>query len=148
VFPGLKGCHFELVMHLDRGVIQRDIVGEDFRNGRLLKDRLPRALRLTRPAIDTFIGVDVELVWKRFSIVAYVLINAVHRTNTHASCIETVSAKTGNGPRHLVVYTSKGAPLTPRLRDAPSESVGRFDSNSNLTFSSCSRSTFWIGRWA
>src|ERR1700761_107547 len=101
MFFGLKNRHFKLIMHLDRSMVQGNIVAEDFRNRGFLKDRLPWTLRLTRTAVDAFIRMNIELVWELFSVVAHVFVNAVNRTDTHASCIETVSAKAGYGPRHL-----------------------------------------------
>jgi hypothetical protein len=104
MFLLLKQCDFELVMHLDGGVVQGNIVLENFGNRWLLEDRLPWALRLARAAIDALVRVDVELIRKFFSVVTSIFVNAVDRTNTDASCIETVSAKTGYGPGHLVLY--------------------------------------------
>ena len=109
----LKQCDFEVVVHLDRGVVQRNIVLEILRNGRLLEDRLPRALRLTRAAIDAFVRMDIELVRKFLSVVACIFVDAVNRTNTNASRIETVYAKTGYGPGHLLILYLRGDPQAP-----------------------------------
>ncbi len=105
MFLLLKDRHFELVRRLYGGMIQAYIIPEDFRDGGLLEDCLPWALRLARTAIDTLVRLDVELVGKLFPVVAYVLIDAVNRANTDASGIETVSAKTGYGPGHM--FTSE-----------------------------------------
>ena len=107
MFLLLKYRHFELVWRLDCSVIQGDIVSEYFRNGGLLEDCLPWALRLAGATIDALIRVDVELVGELFLVVAYVLVDAVNRTNTDAPCIETVPAKTSYGPRHLLSVTSE-----------------------------------------
>jgi hypothetical protein len=110
----LKQCEFELVMHLDGGVVQSNIVLENFGNGWLLEDRLPRAVRLARAAIDALVRVDVELVREFFFVVTRIFVDAVNRTNTDASCIETVSAKTGYGPGHLLVLYLRSDPQPPR----------------------------------
>jgi hypothetical protein len=107
-------------------VIQGYIVAEDFRNGGLLEDCLPWALRLARTAIDALLRLDVQLVGKLFSIVAYVLVDAINRTNTDASCIETVPAKTSYGPRNLFVcYLLSGPQRTSGIIHASSDPVGR-----------------------
>lgn len=90
MFLLLKQCDFELVKQLDGGVVQDNIVLENFENGWLLEDRLPRTLRLAGTAIDTLVGMDVELIGKLFSVIPGIFVDAVNRTNTDASCIETV----------------------------------------------------------
>ena len=47
----LKNRHSKIVVHLDGGVIQGYVLPEYLGNSRLLKDRLPWALRLARTAI-------------------------------------------------------------------------------------------------
>jgi hypothetical protein len=107
MFLLLKDRHFELVRRLDCGVILAYIVPESFRDGGLLEDCLPWALRLASAAIDTLVWLDVELVGKLFPVVAYVFIDAVNRAHTDASCIETVPAKTGYGPGHMLSVTAE-----------------------------------------
>jgi hypothetical protein len=82
-------------------VIEGYIVLENFGNGGLFENRLPRAFRFASSTIDAFLGVDVELIGKFFFVSAGVFIDAVNRTNADASCIETVSAKTSYSPRHF-----------------------------------------------
>jgi hypothetical protein len=100
----LKERHLELIRYLERGVVEGYIVFENFWNGWLFENRLPWALGLAGAAIDALLWLDVELVGKLFSVVACIFVDAVNRTNTNASCIETVSAKTGYGPRHLLLF--------------------------------------------
>jgi hypothetical protein len=120
MFLLLKQRDFELLRRLDGRVVQGDIVHEDFRNGGLLEDRLPWAFGLARAAIDALVRVYVELVGKLLSVVAYVLVDAVNRTDTDASCVEIIYAKTGYGPRHLLVFYLLNGPqpnerLNPRF---------------------------------
>jgi hypothetical protein len=115
MFLLLKQCDFKLVMHLEGGVVQSYVVLENLWNRRLLEDRLPWALGFAGAAIDALVGVDVEPVGKICLVVACLIVDAVNRTNTDASCIETVSAKTGYGPRHLLVlYLRDDRQLRPR----------------------------------
>jgi hypothetical protein len=104
-------------MHFDGGVVQENIVLENFGNRWLLEDRLPWALRLAGAAIDALVRVDVELIRKFFSVVTRIFVDAVNRTNTDASCIETVSAKTGYGPGQLLVLYLRTNPPPPSVAD-------------------------------
>jgi hypothetical protein len=74
---------------------------------------LPGALRLARAAINALVRVDVELIRKSFFVVTRIFVDAVNRTNTDASCIKTVSAKTGYGPGHLLVLNLRTNPPPP-----------------------------------
>ena len=107
MFFFLKRRDSELIMRLNGGVVQGNIVAENFRNCRLLEDRLPWALRLARTAINAFIRVDVELIWELFPVFAYVLVNAINRTNTHAAGIDTIYAKAGYRPWHVSLTPPK-----------------------------------------
>ena len=97
----LKQSDPELPMLLDGSVVEGDIVLENLGHSWFLVNCLPGTLGLACAAIDALVRVDVELVGKCFMVVAGVFVDAVNRTNTHASCIETVSAETCYGPRHL-----------------------------------------------
>ena len=62
----LKTCDLKIIMKLDDRVIQSYVIGEDLRNGGLLKDGLPWALGFASTAIDTLIRMNVKLVRKFF----------------------------------------------------------------------------------
>jgi len=55
----LKERNFELVLHLDGGVVQGDVVFENFRYGCFLKNRLPWAFRLAGTAINALVWMYV-----------------------------------------------------------------------------------------
>jgi hypothetical protein len=106
----LEERDLELIRPIDGGMVEGYIVLENFRNGWLFENRLPRALGLAGTAIDALVWVDVELVGKVFPVVAYIFVDTVNRTNTDASCIETVYAKTGYGPGHVLLFYLPNGP--------------------------------------
>src|SRR5436190_24181757 len=54
--------HFEVAAVVFHGIVQRGVFLENIRHGDLFKNRLPGTLRFARAAVDTFVGMDVELV--------------------------------------------------------------------------------------
>src|SRR5262249_57734590 len=81
-------------------VVERSVVLEHLGDGHLLEDRLPRALRLAGPAVDTLVGMDVELIRPRVPVGTRVLVDAVDRTHRHAPGIEAIAAEAGGDVRH------------------------------------------------
>src|ERR1700733_10816551 len=99
----LKQRHSELTIAIGvgRGVVQGNVVLEDFRYGRLLKNRLPGTFRLAGATVNTFVGMDIELVGELLPIVADVFVDAINGTYADASGINTIAAKPSNSPRHV-----------------------------------------------
>ena len=95
----LKERHLELFRLLDRGVLEGYIVLENFRNGWLFENRLPRALRLAGAAIDALVWVDVELIGIFFPGCGELLIFdtnqqfATHTVNAGAKVHQQAGAK-------------------------------------------------------
>ena len=130
MFLLLKRRDFELLGRLDSRVVKATSSMKIFRHGGLLEDHLPWALGLARTAIDALVRMDVGLVGHLFSVIAYVLVDAVNRTTTDASCIETVYAKAGYRPRHLLVFCCLNGPqptncVNSRLEEACSLELNR-----------------------
>jgi hypothetical protein len=103
MFLLLEECHLELVSLRDGGVVEANIVSENFGDSGLFEDGLPRTFGLTCAAIDALIRMNVELIGKLPAVVAGILVDTVNRTDTDASGIETISAKTGYGPGHFAL---------------------------------------------
>jgi len=90
---GNEALDLELVDKFQRLVIQRDVVLENVRNRRFLKNRLPRTFRLTGAAIDAFLGLDVEHIGEVLFVLPDVLVDAVDRADAHASGVDAVNSK-------------------------------------------------------
>src|SRR6267154_4181764 len=95
-----EGHYFELIFEIENRVVQRDVVLQDVGHRGLLENRLPWAFGLAGAAIDTFVGIDIELVGEFFLVGTDVFINAIHRANADASGVDAVDAKTGDSPGH------------------------------------------------
>src|SRR5207245_6188975 len=83
-------------------VVEGLVVLEDVGHRDLLEDRLPRALRLARTAVDALVGVDVELIRPLLPVGARVLVDAVYRADGHAPGVETIAAEPRDDVRHAV----------------------------------------------
>ena len=99
----LKQCDGELTIaiRISGSVIQGNIILEDFGDGGFFKNRLPGTFGFAGAAIDTFVGMDIELVGKLVPVVADVFIDAIHRTYANASSINAIAAEPCDSPRHV-----------------------------------------------
>src|ERR1700730_4026909 len=93
--------HLELVGQFQRSVVERYIVLENLGSRRLLEDRLPRAFRLARSAVDTFVGVNIEHVGEALLVLTHILVDAIDRADADASGVNAVYAQSGYGPGHV-----------------------------------------------
>jgi len=100
----LKQRHRELAIKIgiSRGVIQGNVVLKDCGDRRLFKNRLPGTFGFAGSTIDTFVGMDIELVGKLLTIGTDVFVDAIDGTYTNASGIKAIEAKAGNSPRHVL----------------------------------------------
>ena len=73
-------------------IVERRVIIENGRDRHLFKDRLPRAFRFARPAVNTFVGMDIELIRELRPIAPRIFVDAIDRTNCDASRIYTISA--------------------------------------------------------
>ena len=96
----LKDGDLKLILRFNGCVVQIDIFLEDFWHGRFLKNSLPRTLRLTCPAVNALIGMNIELVGELVLVFTDVFVNAIDRTYANASGVEAIAAKAGYCPRH------------------------------------------------
>jgi hypothetical protein len=86
-------------------MIQSNVVLEDFRHGRLLKERLSRALWFAGATVDAFIRMDIKLIGKCVFVFAQVFVDAVHWTHADTSRIQAIPAKACYLPRHSSLLT-------------------------------------------
>jgi hypothetical protein len=100
MFLGFEGFHLEYVSLIDSSMVQLDIVLENLRNGGFFENRLPRAFRFTRTAVDAFVRMNIEHIREIFVIVADIFVNAIDRADADASGIDAVDAKAGYRPGH------------------------------------------------
>jgi len=104
----LMRADLELGCVLHDLVVQGDIVGEDIRHRFFLEDRLPWASGLARSAVNTFIGVNVELVRERTGVGARISVDAVYGTDGYAIRVDTIPAKASDDPSHSVPIANGG----------------------------------------
>src|SRR5579862_7240062 len=88
----LEWHHLELILDLQHGVVERDVVLQKVGNGRLLEDGLPGTFWLACAAIDAFVGIDIELVGEFFLVVADVFVDAVDGAYADTSGVNAVTA--------------------------------------------------------
>ena len=100
MFRGYEGLHFEYFSLIDSSMVQLDIVLENLRNGGFFENRLPRAFRFARAAVDAFVRMNIEHVREIFMIVADIFVNAIDRTDADASGIDAIDAEPGYRPWH------------------------------------------------
>jgi hypothetical protein len=100
MFFGFEGLHFEHVSLIDGSMVQLDVVIENLRNGGFFENRLPRAFRFARAAVNAFIRMNVEHVREIFMIIADIFVNAIDRADADASGIDAIDAEPGYRPWH------------------------------------------------
>ena len=86
--------------------VERDVVVELGGDVGLVKDRLPRADRQARPAIDALVGRDEDLVRERFARLLGP-VETFDRANAHARGVNAVSAKASDNVGHGAFPLSK-----------------------------------------
>src|ERR671910_2470142 len=92
--------HPELVLPVDDGRVQTDVVVERCGHLGVAQGCLPGADGLARLAVDALVGVDVELVRELGRGWSHVLVDAVDGAYFDARCVEAVPAQAGNYPGH------------------------------------------------
>jgi hypothetical protein len=90
--------------------VDLDILSPLFRHCRLFKDGRDRASRLTCPAVDTLIRVDIELLSRLEIFLVLSGVNAVNRADIHAGCVLHANARLSDYVCHGSEYPPTGSP--------------------------------------
>ena len=92
VFYFLMPGNLKICFVVNHCVVERSVGFKHVGYGNFLKNSLPGAFGLTRPTVNAFVRMDIELVRVFFGIIAGIFINAVNRTNGYTARVDAVPA--------------------------------------------------------
>ena len=90
----------EVLGRMSHRVVERDVLLKNLWNIMFLVDRFPRAFLSTSPAVNAFVGTDVELIREFLFVIPDVLIDTINRTDVDASLVDMINAETSYRPSH------------------------------------------------